>query len=359
MTFNIEDILACPNCTDLNVDIHYHNAYPDFVFCIKCNSIFPVIDGIYVLLHNSIRNYNLEFEYIKNLQQKYCNSENSLYNTTFENTINILQNHKETTTWEWEDEIYWTNKYNEDADKEINTNWKARLWQRELLINNLTNETSLSNKILVDIGCGEGQNFRKIIAPYCEKNVLYIPVDISMSGLQLNRKKNKHKNALFILASASYFPFKPNIIDIISYFGILHHTEEKESLLKIHLPKLKNEGYIIIHEAIHRKIFIPKYFRENLEQSAHEERIYKDLLIKQIDSQKNLKIIFIFNFYTIFLRVLHRIFHNFVSRKKHRYVTIIKFDNYLYKRLGKFLKLFNPGEIMVLLKKTELNQKSN
>lgn len=125
---------------------------------------------------------------------------------SIENTLNLLQSLKDSISWEWEDEQFWSRNYKQ-LPRTL-TIGKDRLWQREQLITQLTSQLNLKGKVILDIGCGKSQEFRLLFSKYCDKNTLYIGTDISFGRLKASKLLNNHDNSLYVLCSADYLlPF--------------------------------------------------------------------------------------------------------------------------------------------------------
>jgi len=61
-----------------------------------------------------------------------------------------------------------------------------------------------------------------------------------------------HKNSSYILCSEDYeLPFH-NTIDVLCYFGILHHTKNKSDNIQKDKRLLRKNGYLILAEAVDR-----------------------------------------------------------------------------------------------------------
>ena len=309
--------------------------------------VYPVLDGIVVLLAECDRSYDLEREAVALLPGTVDES----LNIAIEKTVKLLEDKRGAKkSWAWEDEEHWENEYRDHLrGMRKDKNWNDRIWQRSYLINRAGVEEPFKGTVL-DIGCGEGQNFRDLIQPRCDSSALYIAVDISLSGLRLNREKTARRNALFVLASADNLPIAEGSVDLLCYFGILHHTERKEGNLIAHQNCLKLGGCMLMHEAVQRARVLPDSFRP--EESAHEERIAVPD-IKAIVNSRESKIDTVFwkAGCSVFYTAIMRLTRSRVTRRKSIYNLIWKFDGLLIKVFGPIIPWLRGGEILSILKR--------
>jgi len=347
-------VIACPDCKGTLRDIRINQRLLG-CYCEKCKLIYPIKNGIFILLPKNARNYDLEYNLVLNLKSKLESINNYRLGQIIKNTLKLLHSMKDVKTWEWDDEEFWSKEYKKEKSSMVEKNWNDRLWQREVLVNQLVDRSKLNKKTILDVGCGEGQNFRLLLSRFCDKNTLYIATDISYNGLQLNRIRSKHKNSIYILCTADKLPFQNKAIDILCYFGILHHTQRKTATIPQDSRLVKPGGYILIHEAMATPTlatFLPGLYKSTFEESEHEERIDKYALLKEINSNKNLRIIRVEEIYSLFLSIMLQVFSNVMINNKTFFQIISKFDNLFIKLFGKLTRLFAAREIMVLVHKS-------
>lgn len=104
-----------------------------------------------------------------------------------------------------------------------------------------------NNIRLVDIGCGTGRGS----LPFADTCAHIIGVDISHSLLKIFKakiKSNHLNNIDLILCDAENLPLRNKIADLVTFFGTLHHLQNKIRALNEASGLLKNEGIISIHE---------------------------------------------------------------------------------------------------------------
>lgn len=359
--YKYKNIMSCPDCGGDIRPIEINGELLGF-FCDACKLIYPIKQRIPVLLPRKARNYSLEYELVKNIMMKVstCTQQSpniiskEILKEYINNTLILLESFRDMTSWEWEDEAFWNKKYQKEIHARSWKNWNDRIWQREFLIKHLINETKLNSKNILDVGCGEGQNFRLLISKYCDETTLYIATDISLAALKLNQLRNTHGNSLYILCSADKLPFHKETIDVLCYFGILHHTERKARTISQDSKLVKSGGYILIHEALSRQIassYLPSFLKLETEESAHEERIMRKEVLTQIDNNNGLKIIASQEMHTIFLGAMMKILKSIMMNNKVFFNLILNLDICFMRLFRNIIPFFKPGEIMLLVQK--------
>jgi len=345
-----EGILACPDCKSKLQTIGRNYDVQVFL-CEKCGILFPVRDDIPVLLPKKARNYNLEYDLIDNIEQGLTQSGKRLGRYA-QNTRDLLRECKDKSSWEWEDEKYWSEVYAGESTGTVPKNWNDRIWQRQFLSNTLIAQTSLTGKTILDVGSGEGQNFRYLLADYCDETTLYIATDISFTGLKLNRARNNHDNSLYILCTADSLPVQREIIDVLCYFGVLHHTERKSDILPENGNLLKSGGFILLHEPLIRPapVSLSNLLKPKADESSHEERIDMRKLTAAINDSK-LELLASRPHNTIFFTGMMRLFYGIMVSSRLFFNLVSGFDNLLMKILGGVIPYFKAGGIMLVLRR--------
>ena len=344
------EIVACPDCKEKLQEIGINYQFFGFS-CENCEIIFPIRDGIPILLGKRVRNYYLEHNLIDNIRQETANHSLGWLAKYIKKTQNLLTDAKNEASWEWEDEEHWGKTYSKESMAVVRKNWNDRIWQREFLVKHIVVQTSFGGKTILDVGCGEGQDFRLLLSRYCDETTLYVATDISLAGLKLNRARNTHKNSLYILCSADSLPVQKEAIDVICYFGILHHTEKKAATIPEDSKLLKRGGYILVHEPLWRPSpLLPSFLKPKTEQSAHEETIREHELLAQLGSEE-LKIIAARRMHTIFYQGMFYLFKNILINNKILFRFISNIDILLVKLVGPVIPFFKAGSTMLVLKK--------
>ncbi len=349
-------VMACPDCRG---ELEEITAGGTTGFCCrKCRLVYPVAEGIPVLLGQRSRNYNLESPLLQEMERQPGAGRN--LQDCLENTRRLLESGRGQKSWEWEDEEYWAGHYAAQLDQAEAGNWNDRTWQREFLVGRLAARTDLKGKTILDIGCGEGQNFRLLLARYSDAATLYIATDISLDGLKLNRARNPHEKSLYVLCSADALPFKPGVIDCLCYFGILHHTERKAATVPRDSELLKIGGFIIIHEAVAKASRLaPAWLKQALarlwgaaaETSAHEENVDRKDLLRQIAGAGGLEVIAARGDGGLFYFEMMRFFRRPLTSHKRLFLFVMGLNNLLAGTLGLVLPPFANSGIRLLVMK--------
>jgi len=347
------ELLVCPDCKENLKKIDIRNTIIGF-YCPRCKIVYPVKDDIPIILAKEVRNYNLEYTLIKEIKNRLSNNSFSELHKYINRTLNLIMLKKTMSTWEWEDEEFWSKKYVQERKTGIQKNWNDRIWQREVLIKELTNQLSLKGKTVLDIGCGEGQNFKFLLSKYCDENSLYIATDISLEGLRLNRSRNTHKNSLYILCSADYeLPFPDNTIDILCYFGILHHTKNKSNNIEKDKRLIRKNGCIILAETIDRPTLLLPSVMPKDETSVHEGHISKKDLLTQLN--KGFEVFFVKEEGTPFFTAMMTLFRNSMLNSKEFFYLFLNLDILFVKTLSHIIPFFRAGEILLLARRRDIS----
>lgn len=340
-------LLVCPDCKEKLEKIEIRKTIMGF-YCPKCELVYPVKDDLPIILAKEVRNCGLEYPLIKRIKKKLSNSSSAEIHKYIEETLDLIMSKKAVSSWEWEDEQFWSREYAREKKSKIPKNWNDRIWQRESLVKELTNRLSLKGKTVLDIGCGEGQNFRFLLSKHCDENSLYIGTDISFVALKLNRSRNTHKNSLYVLCSADYeLPFSNNTVGVLCYFGILHHTKNKSNNIQKDKRLLRENGYIILAESVDRPTLFPSLLMSKAETSSHEEHISKKKLFTQL-AKRGIEVVLVREEETPFFTATMALFRNAMLHNKKLFLLISNFDILITKTLGRIIPFFRAGEILLL-----------
>lgn len=346
------DILACPECgggQKLASQPQEH-----ILICNTCSLVYPVIDDIPVLLNSSARNPKLEIPVLERFLSG-AEADSTIWEACSK-TIAILRSLPDAQSWEWEDETHWSAVYEKRmANKENTSRWNVRYWHRQPIVEAILESGSLHTRRILDIGCGEGQNFRLLFKNACKEDCLYIAIDISLSALRLNRSLNDRDArtpALYVLGSADSLPFREKSMDIVCLFGILHHSRLKEKNLPQVARLVREQGWIAIHEAVQR---FNKTRRPASGESAHEERIKPACLKNKVYGlSSTFDIAYESSFFTLFYLLATRLLGSLMDTRRSVFLLVQSVDILLARIFGKIIPLFRPSEQRYLLRRRNL-----
>jgi uncharacterized protein YbaR (Trm112 family) len=147
-------LLICPNCRHNLEEIEIGKEIIGFC-CSKCELVYPIKRGIPIVLAKGARNYELEYPLIREIRKSLSQGAPAILNYV-NKTLDLIASRKKTSSWEWEDEQFWSREYSRENKNKTPKNWNDRIWQRELLARELSSRLSLKAKTILDLGCGEG-----------------------------------------------------------------------------------------------------------------------------------------------------------------------------------------------------------
>jgi len=164
-----KDIFICPNCRD-GLSYFREKGLSGF-YCERCETIFPVIDDIPVILADEIRNYELEHQ---PLTQMFEEIQVRPLKDYIENTLSLVESKKGKTTWEWDDEKFWGKQHQDQLSRLEEPDRNDRLWQRAPMVEKLLEGSTLEEKVILSLGSGDGNNFRTLFLNHCYEDTLYL-----------------------------------------------------------------------------------------------------------------------------------------------------------------------------------------
>jgi 2-polyprenyl-3-methyl-5-hydroxy-6-metoxy-1,4-benzoquinol methylase len=122
-------------------------------------------------------------------------------------------------------------------------------------------KTFIKNKIVLDIGCGEG-SFTNAISKYGKKTY---GIDIGKDSIKIAKFFHHSTNKLnFLIADACQLPFKKNSFDFIWCSEVIEHIKNDNKVLRQIKNVLKPGGYIYITTPCSTTLLNYKYPVSNL-----------------------------------------------------------------------------------------------
>jgi 2-polyprenyl-3-methyl-5-hydroxy-6-metoxy-1,4-benzoquinol methylase/ribosomal protein S27AE len=164
---------------------------------------------------------------------------------------------------------------------------------------------SLSNKFVLDAGCGAGR-FAEVAL---ELGGRVIAVDAS-SAIYAAQENLSHREALFIQSDIASIPLRSKSVDFIYCIGVLQHTQNPKDIVIELMRILKNKGELVIS------------FYEN---RGVRTRMYSKYLIRPITK-----------------RMPHATLLNTITNTSKYWFPITKYLFSLPKPLGKFFAYILP-----------------
>ncbi len=92
--------------------------------------------------------------------------------------------------------------------------------EEKKIFKNLISKKHVTNKRILDIGCGTG-DYTQLI----DKNNKFFGVDITSN--MLKKAKQKIPNGNFVQADSLHLPFKNSTIDFVSMIGLLEYFKDQ------------------------------------------------------------------------------------------------------------------------------------
>ncbi len=207
---------------------------------------YPIIKGIPRLIVEAVYDYrNFLKEHLNDFEEKEKILLNS-YKKIIEQAAQKNKRTKESFKLEW-------NFFNYEKDK----TWNAlpqKMLDRFLAETDET-LTSINNKLILDVGCGNGL-LDSLIA---NENDTIIGFDFSLS-IEKAFEQNTNSKVIFVQADVQHLPFKKNIFDIVHASGILIHTNNTEYSFNCLTHLVKHNGKLSCWLYHPRKNFIHNIF---------------------------------------------------------------------------------------------------
>jgi ubiquinone/menaquinone biosynthesis C-methylase UbiE len=121
-------------------------------------------------------------------------------------------------------------------------------WIQELIVLKvLRQQISLrKGKVVLEIGCGNG-NGTKLIKKYFKPKEIY-GIDLDPKMIEIAQKKQKAEGVFFTVGDAAKLPYKDQMFDAVFDFGVIHHIAAWKECLKEVKRVLKPGGQLIIED---------------------------------------------------------------------------------------------------------------
>ena len=197
--------LCCPDCKSslsfqfISSGVGGENGILE---CPTCSNLYPVKDGIPVLLRTGTRNTRFETDLFQSLKLD-CKDEILLEKVDIE--ICKLEKIRFSGSWEWDDVEFWDKNYQQNWQKLCSGDpsfyeklLPERVLQRKKEMGILARDDSFPENLIVEVGAGTATYTKSLLEKH-EKHD-YIAVDMSFYGLKIRRQLMGRRNALYVLA---------------------------------------------------------------------------------------------------------------------------------------------------------------
>ena len=187
MKREILNIICCPNCYSSfelsTADSDGNKIASGKLVCPKCDVDYPIIDGLPVIVKDTGK--------MATTQRAFGNQ------------------------WLWQNNGYFEDDtiYGGTEKDELN-DFKIGL--------GISNKTNLSEKVILDAGCGSGRLTKNVAT--MAKDAKIIGIDMSNAAEVANARSHDIDNMHIIQCNILSPPFRPNTFDYIWSKGVIHHT---------------------------------------------------------------------------------------------------------------------------------------
>lgn len=268
------DLLKCPKCAGegfvtINLPDSAHFKHCGALICERCEALYTIQEDILSLILPSLCDREREMSFLHHF--RYTLPEQAVQKKL--NDFDELESGDSETEWVQYEKTFWDKQqYQTTIHKKPAYVWDRYEIRKEHIIKYLT--CDLAEKIVLEFGAGGAGTLFHILNPETHR-FTYICTDISFNALM--QARNRHPSAILVQCDAVNPPFRPGVLDIIFEFGTLHHLPVKDLALKNHIPLLKENGYLGLHDPLNRRkpFFSSLLFLQKLTngQSEHNEWI--------------------------------------------------------------------------------------
>lgn len=142
------------------------------------------------------------------------------------------------------------------------------------------------------------------------------------------------------------------VVDVVCFFGVLHHTAGKEKTLLAYAQKVREGGKVMLAEAVDRPratVGLLRRFWPDDEESEHEERMDVRPFRKTIHSlATNHRPGVYLEAYTPIYGMVLRLarLRRLVLSSRKRHERFLRFDGFVARTAGKVLPVMGPGMVL-------------
>lgn len=107
-------------------------------------------------------------------------------------------------------------------------------------------KAGLENTPITDIGCGRGGFLQWLNKQGWQANCIGVDVDIKSMPVSSQQQNSDDSQVNFLKGGALALPFDANSQQLLTYFHVLEHIRDVDSVLNNAQKILKNQGYVLI-----------------------------------------------------------------------------------------------------------------
>jgi len=204
----------------------------------------------------------------------------------------------------------------------------------------------LSNKSIVEFGCGPSSVIKKVTQNCNLRLKNYIGVDISPRMIAIAKKN--FPSGTFIIGDFTHIKLVNSSADTVISLGALHHSENKNKTLLKWIQILKKGGFLLLREPTLEAL------KKGMGASPIEEGIDVDEICKYLVNNNFIivkKIFFCSPIFHLLNRALIKIFGDFWRKNELFWYPVMVFDIILCNTLGSTSVKFKGDSIALVAKK--------
>ena len=241
MKLKLARILACPNCqSDLNLFVftecdnnHIHDGY---LHCRKCDKGYLIAGGIPRMLPERLyRNDTFRNNHQREINRIHLGKTTTTQSAPSDTLMAHKANTLESFGWEWQN----FNRFGWDQKTKDNL-WSVDQERERFFSNTLFQPDELTNKLMLDAGCGNGRYMAQCVQHGAE----VVGVDLSSAVEVAQQNLRDHPLAHFIQGDLLNLPFRPQTFDLVFSIGVLMHTGAPQQALRALLNLAKKGGSV-------------------------------------------------------------------------------------------------------------------
>lgn len=165
---------------------------------------------------------------------------------------------------------------------------------REVFWKSYLDKILTKNQKVLDIGCGQGLTLKRMAVTY---KVSGVGIDVSKESIKYANDNFGGSKLKYVVADATFLPFKNNSFDVVVSFDALEHIKDQEMVIKEALRVLNPGGKLLIYTMSKNYDLTLDWFWEKLDfdifkRAAHTKKLFVDpYYLKNLLEKKKTKIL--------------------------------------------------------------------